>query len=396
MSSRTDLPIIGKRILCFFYEFRKSVNRIRRRRLKDPERPALIRRTGYEMQHALKQLRGGLPKVVRDRFDVTFKDVIEAINGSDDLPSTPRRFKWPKFSEILKRAKTMLVEFEQVAKSSPNDYTLKPRTDDDAIDGIVRILAPREKHERRRLREEYANHPVSEYILEFADELSTAGFESNTPQRGAHWEDVCKEIRNFWPEIPPDAIEQAMNEAIYDKEFVRLEGSVDFTQWFRAPRLERPEAIFRLTPEGKWHAETQLGIPGTMVKALVSQASDATNSRQSKGNKANPKTSKKVPKRPPDEAWRAWNLLGLLGNQTRVAEELFGNKKKQYKVSRFINAVKVYLEAGGLALPLNGDQSKIEKTQSIDPHLLDMGKRQDTLTPRQRQQCDSNSSFESA
>ena len=57
----------------------------------------------------------------------------------------------------------------------------------------------------------------------------------------------------------------------------------------------------------------------------------------------------------------------------------------QGQVSRWLGVVQCYLKAGGI-LP---EMTKLSaKPQAVDPEIIDMGKRGDHLTPRQRLQSD--------
>ena len=269
MSFHKDLTTIKKRIWGFLRKLRKSLYRLRRCPYDDARLPRLARREEKDMRIALQELRRSLPKAVRDRFDATFGDLAEAVNdtgrppgGSDDISEI---FKWPDFRQIRERARAMFRECGELAESKPNDYTLKPLTDDDAHDGIVRALAQREKHQRRRLREKYAHHPLGDDMREVADSRSAAKLRSAKPKRGAHWEDVSNEMRGLWLEMVPEAIEQAMDEAILDRGFVCVKEGYDFAEWIKLPWRERPQAVFLLTKEGKRHAKSLGFLADTTV-----------------------------------------------------------------------------------------------------------------------------------
>jgi len=82
---------------------------------------------------------------------------------------------------------------------------------------------------------------------------------------------------------------------------------------------------------------------------------------------------------PPDKAFQAYRLSVLKGwNQTQIAEELVTN---QGQVSRWIKDAKEYINAGNV-LP---DLEVMNKPQSIDPTVIDMGARSDGRAPRQRE-----------
>jgi hypothetical protein len=97
-------------------------------------------------------------------------------------------------------------------------------------------------------------------------------------------------------------------------------------------------------------------------------------------------------KRPPENALKAWRLRELLGitNQTEIAQKLSeeGISATQGQVSRWLKLAEEYLEAGNV-LPLNQPMTK--KPQSLDPSIIEMGKRRDNRTPRQRGRRDADS-----
>ena len=93
-------------------------------------------------------------------------------------------------------------------------------------------------------------------------------------------------------------------------------------------------------------------------------------------------------KRPSENAFRAWRLRDLMGisNQTELAEKMTENgvPANQGQVSRWLKQVEEYMAAGGVLPKL----SKMDKPAAIDPSKIDLGKRQDGLTPHQRKRRD--------
>jgi len=91
-------------------------------------------------------------------------------------------------------------------------------------------------------------------------------------------------------------------------------------------------------------------------------------------------------KRPSEIALKTWRLRDLEGinNQTKLAKRLaeLGVPSTQGQVSRRLRKVEDYLEAGNILPEI---KPLISKPDSIDPALIDMGKRQDKRTPRQRE-----------
>jgi hypothetical protein len=106
-------------------------------------------------------------------------------------------------------------------------------------------------------------------------------------------------------------------------------------------------------------------------------------------SKADGKTTRaSLPKpctRPPPKAFQAWQIRELVGisKQGEIANTMTqqGIPATQGQVSKWLKAVEDWRTAGGL-MPNVGTLEG--EPQSVDPHILDMGARQDGLTPRQR------------
>ncbi len=99
----------------------------------------------------------------------------------------------------------------------------------------------------------------------------------------------------------------------------------------------------------------------------------------------------KLPTRPPDKAFQAWQLRELVGisKQGEIADIMTkqGIPATQGQVSKWLKAVDEWRAAGGV-MPEVGTLDG--QPQSVDPDILDMGARQDGLTPRQRPRRDSD------
>ena len=97
-------------------------------------------------------------------------------------------------------------------------------------------------------------------------------------------------------------------------------------------------------------------------------------------------------KRPSKKAFMAWQLRELLGitTQTEIAAKMTeeGVPASQGGVCRLLQQVDKYLAAANV-LPMIDPLTS--QPQSIDPTVIDMGKRQDGRTPRQRKRRDSGS-----
>jgi hypothetical protein len=97
------------------------------------------------------------------------------------------------------------------------------------------------------------------------------------------------------------------------------------------------------------------------------------------------------PRKPDKKAWIAHSLRAVRGitNQTDIAAEMTrgGIPIDQGTVSRKLRQVESYL-AGGGSVP---SADEFAKPDTVDPKLLDLGKRQDGRTPRQRNRRDDES-----
>ncbi len=98
-------------------------------------------------------------------------------------------------------------------------------------------------------------------------------------------------------------------------------------------------------------------------------------------------------KRPPEAAFMAWRLRDFSGinKQGEIATKMIelGTLATQGQVSRWLNEVELYLDAGNILPDLPTPLT--DRPQSIDPTVIDMGKRADGHTPRQRLRRDPNS-----
>jgi hypothetical protein len=94
-------------------------------------------------------------------------------------------------------------------------------------------------------------------------------------------------------------------------------------------------------------------------------------------------------KEPPDAAIKAYRLRWIQGvpKQADIAERLSQELRRpvsQGQVSRWLKLARDFVEAGGVLPRLPTEQTK--KPMPIDPERLDLGRRQDGLTERQRKQ----------
>ncbi|HVT88538.1 MAG TPA: hypothetical protein VHD56_06780 [Tepidisphaeraceae bacterium] len=85
---------------------------------------------------------------------------------------------------------------------------------------------------------------------------------------------------------------------------------------------------------------------------------------------------------PPRMRQGASRVGEIRAGQTEVAVELYTN---QGQISRWVNEVAAWIEAGNVLPGLDGLASK---PVSIDPDVIEMGQRQDRRTGRQRGKSD--------
>ncbi|MBV9123074.1 MAG: hypothetical protein JO112_06940, partial [Planctomycetes bacterium] len=92
-------------------------------------------------------------------------------------------------------------------------------------------------------------------------------------------------------------------------------------------------------------------------------------------------------KPPPEEAWQAWRLRNMLGKtQTDIAATLSQELNRpvdQSKVSRLLRKVRAFLDAGG-----SPPELPAAKTRTLDPEVINRGRRRDRRTPRQRERAE--------
>jgi hypothetical protein len=124
----------------------------------------------------------------------------------------------------------------------------------------------------------------------------------------------------------------------------------------------------------------------------IDKSKDATKGADKGTSKIDAATQAQSVKRPPENAFKVWRLRDLEGikTQTELAKMMTQNgiPATQGQVSRWLKDVESYLAAGNILPTL---PSLISQPRSIDPATLDMGKRQDSRTPRQRERRNSDS-----
>jgi hypothetical protein len=110
--------------------------------------------------------------------------------------------------------------------------------------------------------------------------------------------------------------------------------------------------------------------------------------RTEKTGDADPPTPTSVLSPPPDDAVKAYRLKWILGapRQTEIAKRLteeLGRPISQGQVSRWLSQAEEFVKAGGVLPGLPNPPSKQPK--SVDPERLDLGRRKDGRTERQRE-----------
>jgi hypothetical protein len=141
-----------------------------------------------------------------------------------------------------------------------------------------------------------------------------------------------------------------------------------------------PDRAMKMVAEVRAIIESVTALPNN---AKVENASTATLAVSEPQNPAFPK--RPTTKHPSDTAIAAYRLWFVMGRpQKEIAEVLqqeTGQSVSQGQVSRWISRVTTYVNAGNV-LP---DAPKVmTKSKSIDPSRIDIGKRTDGRTLRQR------------
>lgn len=135
-------------------------------------------------------------------------------------------------------------------------------------------------------------------------------------------------------------------------------------------------------------------IRGKRYGAQPDNAQPAAGDGQDGARTGNDKPKKPLPKMPDREAWAAYYLRqcgdGL--KQEQIAQRLSkrGTEMSQATVSRKLAAVDAFLAAGGREPTPEELAAAPDPRQAVtmDPAILDIGGRQDGLTPRQRDRFD--------
>jgi hypothetical protein len=113
----------------------------------------------------------------------------------------------------------------------------------------------------------------------------------------------------------------------------------------------------------------------------------AEDTEQVKADNEDMPAAKPSLKPPPDQAIKAYRLKWILGapTQTEIARNLsreLGRPVSQGQVSRWLKQAEEFVRAGGVLPGLPNVPA--DKPRSIDPERLDLGRRQDGRTERQR------------
>lgn len=100
--------------------------------------------------------------------------------------------------------------------------------------------------------------------------------------------------------------------------------------------------------------------------------------------------TQKLVKRPKSKAFESFKLHFVMSPQSAIAEVVYNDRKKQWQVSRDIKAVTEFLQSCGLAKEEWQETSQKPEFVSWSPSEIDLGKRQDGRTERQRENFEEN------
>jgi hypothetical protein len=170
---------------------------------------------------------------------------------------------------------------------------------------------------------------------------------------------------------------------------------VDASRWFMLNERWLPDGLNPLS-SGMDKTRAEVGTrldrdwrflpsPAVAVPIAEQPASPNPNSQVTEGATPNPAGKGRKLKAPSKEAIAAYRLKVLQGKkQARIASEMskeFGRKFNQGTISRYIKSAEKWISAGNVLPNL---PKMTHKPQSIDPARLDLGRRTDGRTPRQR------------
>jgi len=177
------------------------------------------------------------------------------------------------------------------------------------------------------------------------------------------------------------------------QEFVRRLTASDERILEHLQSLEMPvphvwEFLRRLGKRPGLGGQIEESVLGSLLRGLAGGTAPAAPASVGENP---PKAPPKLPTRPPDKAFQAWQVRELVGisKQGEIARIMTerGIPATQGQVSKWLAAVEEWRLAGGLMPEVSTREGK---PQSVDPDILDMGARQDGLTPRQRPRRDSD------
>ena len=110
----------------------------------------------------------------------------------------------------------------------------------------------------------------------------------------------------------------------------------------------------------------------------------------SAGERTHSQPHRRRMKQPPEHMIQAYRLSILMSvTQAELAELLQGELRRrvtQPEVSRWIKRVKEWLEAGNVLPDMSGERTG--KADSVDPAVIEMGRRRDGRSSRQRPKAD--------
>ncbi|MDA0284775.1 MAG: hypothetical protein O3B86_15625, partial [Planctomycetota bacterium] len=119
----------------------------------------------------------------------------------------------------------------------------------------------------------------------------------------------------------------------------------------------------------------------------IDAGADDSDANTSQGNPLPPEEPASI-KRPKTSAFESFKLYMALGDQSAVAEQLYQSRSKQYQVSRDVAAVEAYFMQLGVSKERWTKESENPEVLQWSPDQIELGKRSDGLTDRQKERFD--------
>ena len=227
-------------------------------------------------------------------------------------------------------------------------------------------------------------------LLPYAGEFTIKGFESFTPVHLLAWEYGCR----VW-DCVNGIIESRVVNSIHgyvprnsDFEFLQQRGTT-----FQLPEQSLKQDVRDIAAalQERFDAGDARRIEAEVQREHVRAIQHLEQAPPSDRNKKR-KTAKNGARRPTDKQIKVWQIREVTGieNQTELAAKMtkLGMPIKQGSVSKALTCGDRFVAAGGNMPHLPGMEPMEHQPEPItfvDPDVLDMGERQDGLTPCQRE-----------